>query len=301
MRHLPSVSALTAFEAAARRLSFKQAAEDLNLTPGAISRQVQALEAQLGAPLFVRGRRQVELTQTGRDYLADIAPALAALRAAGERAAASVVAPVVSIVAYPTFAVRWLIPRWGRLLDAHPDVDLRLTTTLNPLDFSRGDADFAIRVADARDAAASGPHWKLFEVDLFPVAAPDVARRIDGLGGLARETLLHAAPRPDDWPRWLEAAGAGEADAHRSLRFESLNLAIQAAIEGIGLAIAFDPIVADDLETGRLVRPFDVARRSSRALYLFETPSRSQTAARDAVRDWLTREAARLSPTPTPR
>lgn len=292
MPRLPSISALQAFEAAARRLSFKHAASDLNLTPGAISRQVQALEETLGAPLFSRGRRQVALTQAGEAYLADIAPPLAALRAAGDRAAAMSAAPVVSIVAYPTFAVRWLIPRWGRFLDAHPDIDLRLTTTLNPVDLARGDADFAIRVADARALETAGAHWKLFDVNLFPVAAPAAAARLDRPADLAGETLLHATPRPDDWPRWLAAVGLDNLAAPRILRFESLNLAIQAAIEGLGLAIAFDPIVADDIKAGRLVRPFREVRRSSRALYLVETAARPSTPARDVVRGWLEGEAA---------
>jgi LysR family glycine cleavage system transcriptional activator len=290
MPHLPSISSLQAFEASANRLSFKQAAIDMNLTPGAISRQIQTLEGLLGTPLFVRSRRQVTLTKAGTDYLAAIAPPLAALRAAGEAVSAEAARPVVSIVAYPTFAVRWLIPRWGRFLDSYPDIDLRLTTTLNPADFARGDVDFAIQVADQR--ALSGPYWKLFDVDLFPVAAPTIAGRLNRPVDLIGETLLIASPRPDDWPRWRSFVGVDVISAARSLQFESLNLAIQAAIEGLGVAIAFSPIVAEDIAVGRLVQPFGEKRRSSRALYLVESTARPTSPARALVRAWLEKEAA---------
>lgn len=287
---MPSLSALQAFEAAGRRLSFKEAAAELYRTPGAITRQVQALEESLGAPLFLRGHRSVTLTPAGAGYLADIAPALAAIRAAGERAAALAASPTVSVVAYPTFAVRWLIPRWSRFLDAHPDIDLRIATSLNPEDFARGDSDFAIRVVDAR-AIDPGRSWKLFDVDLFPVAAPDVAARLTRPADLAGETLLHAAPRPEDWPRWLAAAGESALTPARELRFDSLNLAIQAAMEGLGLVIGFPAVVEDDLAAGRLVRPFQEARRSSRAFYLAAMPDRPETPAMAAVRRWLLDEA----------
>lgn len=291
-RRLPSISALEAFVAAGRCMSFAQAADELNLTAGAISRQIQALEAHLGLPVFDRGHRKVTLTAAGAAYLAETTPALAQLRAAETRARAATGKPAVAIVAYPTFAVRWLIPRWGRFLDAHPDIDLRLATSLNPDDFVRGDADIAIRVADPRalDGAAAR---KLFEVDLFPVAAPALAARLREPGDLAHETLIHGAPRPDDWARWLHHAGATEVDGMaRSLRFESLNLAYQAVIEGLGVAIAFTPLVADDIAAGRLARPFGAARRSGRALYLTAPEGRPATPERQIVEAWLLAEAA---------
>lgn len=292
MPRLPYIPALQTFETAGQRLSFKQAAAELNLTPGAVSRQIQSLEETLGAPLFTRGRRQVTLTDVGARYLADISPALQALRSAGERAAAQSGAPTVSVVAYPTFAVRWLIPRWSQFLDAHPEIDLRVATSLNPPDFARGDADFAIRVADDRAIKGSGAAWKLFDVDLFPVAAPAVASRLTSPRDLDGETLLHATPRPDDWPRWLAAAGVHDLKPARDLRFESLNLAIQAAVEGLGLVIVFPAVVEQEIAAGRLARPLDFARRSSRAFYLAATTERPETPAMAAVRDWLLTEAA---------
>ncbi len=288
MARLPSIQALQAFEATARRLSVKHAAAELHLTAGAVSRQVQTLEGQLGVALFRRGHRKLDLTPAGESYLAEIAPPLAALQAAGERLRAGAVAPAVAIVAYPTFAVRWLIPRWGRFLDAHPEIDLSLTTSLNPMDFVAGDADLAIRVARAGDEGAP----RLMDVDLFPVAAPAVAARLTDAAGLADETLLHGTPRPDDWPRWLASAGVQGVDGRRGLRFESLNLAYQAAIEGLGVAIGFGGLVADDLDAGRLAQPFAHVRRSGRAICLAKTGRRPETPEVRVVRDWLLAEAA---------
>lgn len=296
MRDIPSITGLQAFEAAGRSLSFKHAAKELNLTAGAISRQIQTLEAAIGAPLFQRHHRRVELTPAGAAYLADIAAPLAALRAAGERARARQQAPVVSIVAYPTFAVRWLIPRWGRFVDAFPNIDLRLTTSLNPADFARGDADFAIRVADDRALGADVEHWKLTEIDLYPVAAPELAARLKQPEDLADAVLLHSAPRPADWPRWLAAADVLGVAGDKGLRFESLNLAYQAAIEGIGVAVGFHVLVADDLAAGRLAKPFEATRRSGRAMYLVRPAARAETPDAAVVRDWLLEEGAAATP-----
>lgn len=293
MDRIPSTSALLAFESAARLLSVKNAAEELNLTAGAVSRQVQALEEMLGVPLFRRSHRKVELTAAGAAYFAEIAPPMAALRAAGARARAMGRSPVVSIVSYPTFAVRWLIPRWSRFLDAHPEIDLRLTTSLNPIDFARGDADLAIHVVDPRRLPPDAACRKLMEVNLYPVASPAVAAGLKRPADLAQATLIHHAPRPADWPRWLAECGVDGVNASAGLRFESQNLALQAAIEGLGVAIAFDAVAGDDLAAGRLVRPFEATRRSSRPIYLIEPRPNPPSPERATVRDWIVAEAER--------
>jgi len=296
VRDIPSITALQAFEAAARRLSFKHAADELNLTAGAVSRQIQALEAELGAPLFQRLHRQVRLTPAGAGYLADIAAPLAALRAAGDRVRAQRRTPTVSVVAYPTFAVRWFMPRWGRFLDAHPEIDLQLSTSLDAADFARGDVDLAIHVDDGRAPSGERERFMLMEMDLFPVTSPVAAARLSALEDLAGETLLHAAPRPDDWPRWLATAGVAGVDAGSGRRFESQNLAIQAAIEGLGVAIGFPAIVADDIAAGRLAAPFDIVRRSGHAMLISQSPTAAPEA--QAVRDWLLQEAAAMPNAP---
>ncbi len=289
---IPSTNALLAFCAAAKHLSFLQAAQDRNVTPGAISRQIQTLEQMLGTQLFLRRHKQVELTPQGRDYLAEITPPLDLLAAATARMQGEQNSGAISICAYPTFAIRWLLPRWGRFYDRHPEVDVRLTTSLNPVDFGRDDYDLAIMVL-ADGAQAPGLQTrKLMGVDTFPVCSPALAERIRQPGDLARQTLLHSAPRPADWRRWLTAAGWPTLNGARDLRFESLNLAIQAAIEGIGVAIGIEALLQEDLEQGRLVRLFAVERRSDHPFQLVYPAGKSQDKRLIAFRDWLLEEAA---------
>ncbi len=247
MANIPSISALLSFRAVARHLSFLQAAEDRNVTPGAVSRQIQTLEEMLGTRLFRRRHKRVELTPQGRDYLAEIATPLDHLAAATARIQGEQSSGAISICAYPTFAIRWLLPRWGRFYDRHPEVDIRLTTSLNPVDFDRDDYDLAILVL-ADGGQLPGLHSRqLMNVDTFPVCSPDLAKAIRQPDDLAGQTLLHSGPRPTDWRRWLTAAGLPTLNGARDLRFESLNLAIQAAIEGIGVAIGIEALLHEDL------------------------------------------------------
>jgi LysR family transcriptional regulator, glycine cleavage system transcriptional activator len=295
MRTLPTASSLLAFEAAARTLSFVRVAREMNVTPGAVSRQIQSLEAHLGARLFVRHHRRVELTPVGREYLAEIGPALARITAVSERIRGASSRGALSICAYPTFAIRWLLPRWGRFYDRYPDIDVRLTTSLNPVDFVRDDYDLAIEVVrEGQDRAALTAH-KLIDVVVFPVCSPRLARQIRVPGDVSRQVLVHSAPRPLDWQRWMQTAGVDGVDWTRGLRFESLNLAIQAAIEGIGVAMGVEALVGEDLERGRLVRPLAVSRRSGSPFHVVHHETRAADAKVIAFRDWLLEEAATLS------
>jgi LysR family glycine cleavage system transcriptional activator len=288
----PSGTGLLAFEAAARTLSFVRVAREFNVTPGAVSRQIQALEAHLGARLFVRHHKRVELTPVGREYLAEIGPSLTRIAAASARIRGASGRGAISICSYPTFAIRWLLPRWGRFYDRYPDIDVRLTTSLNPVDFARDDYDMAIEVAHEDQARPGLVQHKLVDVVVFPVCSAAVARTLRTPGDLTRATLVHSAPRPHDWPRWLEVAGVAGVDPTRDLRFESLSLAIQAAIEGIGVAMGVEVLVRDDLAHGRLVRPFAASRRSRRPFHVVSPESRAHDPKTIAFRDWLLQEAA---------
>ena len=292
MHRLPSTMALLAFAAASRHLSFVKAAQELNVTPGAVSRQIQSLEEFLGARLFQRHHRRVELTPLGRDYLGEIHGALNRISEASARVRQDSQSGALSICAYPTFAIRWFIPRWGRFYDRYPDMDVRLTTSLTPVDFARDDYDLAVQVVpDGRRLPGLAVH-KLLEVDTFPVCHPDLAGMLTSPQDLARLTLLHGAPRPWDWQRWLAAAGAGDVDASQGLRFESMNLAIQAALEGLGVAIGIEALIGDDLAAGRLVRPFDLNRRSGRPFCLVYREANAENTNLTAFRDWLLEEAS---------
>lgn len=291
-RRLPPLNALRTFEAAARHVSFLHAAEELNVTPGAVSRQVKTLEQWIGAPLFRRAHKQVALTPLGRSYLEAISDPLEAIALATDRATRREAARPLAIYCYPTFALRWLVPRWGRFYDAHPEIDVQLTTSLQPVDFSRDDYDAAIRVGDRLDAQPGLAALKLVDVELIPVCSPAVAKTVRTPADLASATLLHNAPRPFDWERWLAFAGIEGIDASAGPRFDSLNLSIQAAIGGVGVAIAVRALVEDELTEGRLVQPFGPSRLSSRPFYLVYPSHRARDRRLAAFAAWLETEAA---------
>ncbi len=297
MAYIPATMGLRAFEAASRCLSFQQATKELHVTPGAVSRQIQALEEQLGASLFLRHHKRVELTPLGRHYADEIRQPLRQLAEATARVQGETRSKAISICAYPSFAIRWFIPRWGGFYDAFPHIDLRLTTSLNPADFESREYDMAIQVLpDSQDASGNQAPpglqaCKLLEIDTFPVCRPQLAKTLKTPADLAGQTLLHSDPRPQDWPRWLEAAGVRDIDATKGLRFESLNLAMQAAIEGLGVAIGLNALIETDLAQGRLVRLFDVTRRSGRPFYLVYPETGAGDPNVVALRDWLLAEA----------
>lgn len=292
MKHLPSTTALRAFEAASRHLSFQDAAAELNVTPGAVSRQIQGLEAALGVALFRRRHKRVELTPLGRHFAAEIRPPLQRLADVTARIHGEAASNAISICAYPSFAIRWFIPRWGRFHDDHPHLDLRLTTSLNPGDFESGEYHMAIQVLPEGAARPGLRVRKLMDLTTFPVCAPALAQGLKAPADLAGQTLLHNNPRPRDWERWAEAAGVPDLDTSRGLHFESVNLAYQAAIEGLGVAIGVDKLVATDLTAARLVRPFDGARRSGHPFALVYPEARAEDPNLMALVDWLLAEGA---------
>ncbi|MEM7251055.1 MAG: transcriptional regulator GcvA [Pseudomonadota bacterium] len=290
-RRLPPLNALRTFESAARHVSFIHAAEELAVTPGAVSRQVKALEEWLGAPLFRRSHKQVTLTPLGRSYLEAVSGPLEAIALATDRATRRESSRPLAIYCYPTFALRWLVPRWGRFYDAHPEIDVQLTTSLQPVDFARDDYDAAIRVGDQLNAQPAMTAIKLVDVELIPVCSAEVARRIRTPSDLATATWLHDAPRPRDWERWLAFAEVEGIDALAGPRFDSLNLSIQAAIGGVGVAIAIRALVEEELAEGRLVQPFGPSRFSSRPFYLTYPTHHSRDKRLAAFAQWLKHEA----------
>jgi len=296
VKYLPSTNALRAFEAASRHLSFLEAAAELNVTPGAVSRQIQGLEAFLGAALFLRHHKRVELTPLGRHYAGEVRPPLQRLADVTARVQGETASNAISICAYPTFAIRWFIPRWGRFYDDHPHLDLRLTTSLNPGDFESGEYHMAIQVIPDGATRPGLQVRKLMEIDTFPVCSPELAKAIKTPADLAGQTLLHDNPRLRDWPRWAAAAGISGLDTAKGLHFESMNLAFQAAIEGLGVAIGVGGLVAEDLAAGRLVRLFDVARRSHHPFSLVYPDSRADDPNVMALIEWLVREGGAEAP-----
>jgi LysR family transcriptional regulator, glycine cleavage system transcriptional activator len=289
-RRLPPLKTLPAFEIAADRLSFSAAAGELNLTHGAISRQVKALEDHLGVPLFRRRNRRLELSTAGVALLPAVRQALYLL----ETSAAQVAAPpkqgalVVSCLA--TFMMRWLIPKLYGFGALHPKIEVRLAASHAPVDFVRDGIDIAIRLGRRswpRNITASA----FLEDRIGPVCSPALleGRRLERPADLRRCTLLHTETRPDAWSDWLRKAGAIGTHA-ADLRFEHSYFLLEAAASGLGVAIGSYPLVEPDLRSGRLVAPFGFVP-SGRSYCVLHAKQAAGIAKIQAFRSWILKSA----------
>ena len=255
MRKLPPLNALRAFEVAARHQSFTLAARELSVTHGAVSRQVALLEAWLGRPLFTRSRSQVQLNEAGRRYLADITAALDRIAVASTQTLQRGSASTLLVSAPPTFTMRWLIPRLAGFQRQHAEVEIKLTTSLAPVDFSQHRYDLAIRAAAA--PLADCRSMPFMTETIVPVCHVDLLERgLRAPADLARHTLIGYATEPYAWVDWLAAAGAGGLQGAGTLGFEQMYFALQAASEGLGLVLVPLFLVADEIIAGRLCAPF---------------------------------------------
>ncbi|MPS27010.1 MAG: transcriptional regulator GcvA [Alcaligenaceae bacterium] len=289
---LPPLNPLRTFEVAARHLSFTRAARELHVTPGAVSRQVMVLEEFLGARLFERVNREVRLTAVGRRYLDDLNDVFDSIGEATQRAMQGVRDKPLHIWCPMTFAMRWLVPRLPAFHGAHPGRDAIFTTSLKPVDFTEHDADVAIRMGRGDWPGVISRF--LVGIDLLPVCSP---RLLEGRAplahprDLAQHTLLQSVARPDYWPTWLKAAGASDIDPDRGLTFESVSLAYQAALEGLGVAMGQHALVAEDLAAGRLVAPFGLRVPIDNAFYLIYPERLQYDTHLCTFRDWILAEA----------
>ena len=306
---LPPLNALRAFEAAARHLSFKNAARELHVTPGAVSHQVKLLEDHLGVPLFRRLTRALELTAEAHAMLPKVQEGLVALGEAVERVRARETMSALTVIAPPNFAARWLVPRLSRFTHAHPNLDLHIASRPTMID-GRSDSD-VMPVNDARDDAplamvrfGDGRYPgsqvdEVFSAVYVPVCSPKLLKGKHPLrtpADLQFHTLLHddtvveEGARPS-WSDWLAAVGVTNVDASRGPHFSDASLAFEAALEGMGVALAMRPLVRAELEAGRLVVPFDISAPASYSYYLV-TPEGSAGGTIADFRDWLLEEAA---------
>lgn len=291
-RRLPPLNALKAFEAAARHGSFTRAAEELCVTQGAVSHQVKALEGALGLRLFRRGHRRLGLTEAGRAYLEVARDAFDRIAAGTERVLGRHGAGALTVGTSPNFAAKWLVHRLGRFAEAHPGLDLRISASLHHADFARGDVDVAIRHGGGADWP--GLHaTRLCAEALFPVCAPALLRGRRALrspADLRRHALLHLDDR-GDWAKWLAAAGAEGVDLARGPVFDQASLAIDAAVDGQGVALARTALAARDLIAGRLVRPFGPALPVPYAYWVVCPKATADLPKVAAFRAWLLGEA----------
>lgn len=294
-RVLPSLSALTVFEASARHGSFTRAAEELKLTQSAVSKQIRGLEEFLGVPLFERVRQRILLTEAGRAYLKSVREALEIMEAATMEALAfQGSGSALNIATLPTFGTRWLAPRLGSFAAAHPRIALNITARVWPFDLVEENLDVAIYFGTE---PWSGGHsdWLMGEVAV-PVAAPALLAPqgpLRQIRDLARVQLLHHRARPRAWQDWLGAAGAPSVNAFHGIRFEQFEMIIQAALAGVGIALVPRFMIAEELKAGSLIVPFDRPIESGGGYYLVCGERKRGLPAVIAFRDWILAEAGK--------
>ena len=295
--HLPPLSALRAFEAAARLESFSKAADELNVTPAAISHQIATLEADLGVSLFRRGNRAVELTPSARVLLPGLTEAFAGIHASVRRLRAHNDTGTLNVTASPSFAGKWLVQRLHRFQEIFPEIDVRISATDTMIDMSRGDFDIAIRYGTGRYPGLTVE--LLLRNEVFPVCSPELLKNgppIETPGDLLRHQLIHDQavdrdPLAPTWPMWLKAAGVHDVPNTPGLSVSTNHLALEAAIGGHGVALANSTIAAADMAAGRLVRLFSLSLPDLFAFYIVSAPGALERPKVRAFHDWLRREA----------
>ena len=292
---LPSLNGLRAFEAAARHLSFTQAASELNVTQTAISHQIKRLEEELGIRLFIRQNRALALTPAAKEYLPGIRAAFNDLRLATDRLLRRDDDHVLTVSTLASLAAKWLLPRITGFQEAHPGIDVRITTSTALVDFRSGDVDAAIRYGRGQ--------WPGLRVDwlmadtLFPVCSPVDPRAIAVT--CADHVLLHSsAGNDDDWRLWLTAAGLPtNLSKQPGVTFDLVFMTVQAAIDGVGVAMGRTSYVQDDIAKGRLVVPFDITLPVDAGFYLVSPEAKADSPKLSAFRNWLM-DAVKSKPEP---
>ncbi len=304
-RRLPPLNALRAFEAAGRHLSFTKAAEELHVTPAAVSHQVKALEDTLGVKLFRRLTRGLLLTDAGQALLPGLGKGFDGLAGAVECLSGLEDGGVLTVSVLQSLAAKWLVPRLDRFHEAHPDMDLRVSSTTRLVDFARDDVDLAIRYGLGRWPGLRAD--LLMTEELFPVCSPALIEGPHPLkepDDLRHHTLLHdeswkvvfigAFP---EWGAWLETAGVRDVDATHGPGMSPSAMVVQAAIDGQGVALGRSVLVEADLAEGRLVKPFELTIPLDYAYYLVCPESAAERPKVAAFRQWIMAETGRgMSP-----
>lgn len=291
MKRLPPLLALEAFDAAARHMSFKAAAQELNLTPSAISHRVKALERHLGQPLFRRLNREIRFTEAGQDYFGSVRRAFDEVSRASSRIRAPNQGDELRVSAVPFIAASWLIPNLESFLDSQPGLRLYVESTQRNADFARDPVDAAIRWGHGRWAGLSAT--RLTGISVTPVASPRLLQARGGLRPLARprdlrdQTLIHLSYLPEAWNRWLAAAGVAGLKPKREIWVDNMQQAIDAAERGIGVTLGVVPLLAPRLAEKRLVMPFGLALSENYAYWFVCRRAEADRPRLKALRDWL--------------
>ncbi len=295
--HLPPLSALRAFEATARLRSFGKAAAELSVTPAAISHQIHALEEDLGVRLFHRLNRSIELTASARVLLPGLSDAFTGIHASVRRLRAHNDTGTLTVTASPSIAAKWLVLRLHRFQERYPEIDVRISATDDVVDLARGDFDVAIRYGTGRYPGLTIE--LLMQNEVFPACSPRLLEAGPPLRtpeDLRHHALIHDQavdrdPLAPTWAMWLKAAGVTGIPASAGLTFSVGYMALDAAIAGHGVALAYSTIAAADLAAGRLVPLFSLALPDLFAYYIVTAPGALERPKVRAFHDWLRQEA----------
>ncbi|MEY3038594.1 transcriptional regulator GcvA [Marinobacterium sp. LSUCC0821] len=291
MRRLPPLNSLRVFDAAARHGSFNRASEELCVTPSAVSHQLKSLEEFLGVELFKREKRTISLTAAGERYLPSVQLALDELEQATRRLISSPNSNVVKVSIAPAFLTRWLVPRISRFQERHPEVELRVESSIDYIDFDNSDTDIAVYYGKG--------HWTGVEahfmrnIFLTPVVSPNLIQTdgpITNPSDILRYPLIHVSGRSHEWTKLLQDNGISISQVSKTISFSSTALAVSAAAAGAGIALADVALLKHEVESERLVAPFDIRLDSHNAFYLVYKENRTLTPAMMAFRDWILEE-----------
>ncbi|MFI4933359.1 MAG: transcriptional regulator GcvA [Caulobacterales bacterium] len=296
-RRLPPLNALRAFEAAARHLNFSRAADELSVTPGAVSQQIQNLEDYVGAALFKRTPKGLLLTDAAQTALPALREAFDRLAEAASLLTAAVDGRRLTLTAAPSFAAKWLVPRLKGFEEAYPHIDVWLSADLDIVDFASGEIDLAIRYGTGRYPGLE--LTRLMSETVIPVASPELvaANPLESPADLVHQTLLHdGSPDADDscpdWSMWLAARGVKGVDGTRGPRFNQSSLVIEAAVGGRGVALAKRTLAQDDLDAGRLVTPLQITTAVDFAYYVVHPKAKGRLPQVKHFVAWIIAEAA---------
>jgi LysR family glycine cleavage system transcriptional activator len=290
-RFLPSLSLLAAFEAASRTGSVTAASRELGLTQGAVSRQILALEEQLGAALFVRERQTIRLTLSGEAYAREIREGLRRISTASLNLRANPHGGTLNVAVLPTFGTRWLVPRLPDFMEKHPGISVNLVTRLSPFDFRLDSIDAAIHFGL--------PHWPGAELvllkheTLVPVCSSGFMQKheIAKPEDLLRVPLLHMTTRPDAWEKWFTAQGVVFDNIHGML-FDQFTTVAKAACVDLGAALLPSFLIAEELQSGQLVEAVSGSIENGEAYYLACMPDRMAYPPLEAFRKWIVSQSS---------
>jgi len=282
--HLPSYNTLRAFVAVAKHGNLKDAAKELFVTASALSHQIKNLEINVNEKLLFRSKQGLTLTPEGKIIYKDLSDAFLNIEHTINKLKKTARRDILNISMLSTFAMRWFIPRLSGFQKQSPDIEVRISTSVQAVDFQREDMDCAIRSGDGQWQGLHAEY--LFTETFTPVCSPKLAKSLKNPDDLASQTLLHAQLRPDDWQVWLKAVGIEIQMVHEQT-FETRNFAIQAAIDGVGIAIINPALITEDLKSGRLIAPFAQTMADKNAYYLVYPKQRVSDPHIAKLQTWL--------------